>query len=228
MIDISKYCIVIPAYNAENDLLLLIEKIQKIYQDIFIFIIDDGSTNKTIYQIEETKQIKIYSHLKNKGKGSAILTGIKKALKQNFKYALFLDSDLQHDPIKIPDFIKLQHESCADMVLGFRKFELNKMPFMRILSNTITSMVISLRCGKKVRDSQCGYRLINLEKIDINQYIYSGFQFESEFLIRALDNNIKFKEIEISTIYSSEKSSINSVFDTLKFIKLFFHSFFWK
>lgn len=228
MADFTKYCIIIPVYNSEKQLPQLINKIRELYETIFIYIINDGSTDSTLRQIPDTKNLMIFSHYKNRGKGASLITGIQKAQQQKYQYAIFLDSDLQHDPSKIIDFIEHHEDTGAEMVLGRRDFKFKKMPFTRILSNTITSWLISIRCRKKIHDSQCGYRLIDIDNIDVNSYKYKGFQFESEFLIRALDNNIKYRELKIPTIYKEEKSSINGIFDTLKFIKLYIHSFFWK
>jgi hypothetical protein len=139
-----------------------------------------------------------------------------------------MDADLQHAPEKIIDFIETKEIKNADMVLGKRQFRLGKMPFIRILSNLITSHLISWRCRKKIHDSQCGFRLMDIDGLKIEDYGYDGFQFESEFLIKTLDNNYRYTEVEIPTLYTNEKSSINHVYDTLKFIKLYLHSFFWK
>ena len=70
--------------------------------------------------------------------------------------------------------------------------------------------------------------MIKLENVDLNKFSYSGFQFESEFLIKYLLKNKMVAEVEVPTIYNKENSSINPIVDTLKFIKLYFNSFLWK
>ena len=224
MKNLTKYCIIIPAYNAENTLTQLINKIIEVIPSIPIFIINDGSSDST----KNINNVNIVDHEKNLGKGAAIQSGIKIAKSRNFEYAVFLDADLQHDPDRIMSFIEKQQQTKADLVIGKRDFNLKSMPFFRFLSNTITSKLISLRTGIEINDSQCGFRLIRLNSIDIEDYFYSGFQFESEFLIKYLLRNKNVVEVEIPTIYATEKSSINHIPDTLKFIKLYFHSFLWK
>ena len=56
----------------------------------------------------------------------------------------------------------------------------------------------------------------------INSFDYreDGFQFESEVLIKLLCNNCTLHHIEIPTIYAQEKSSMNNIWDTIKFIRL--------
>lgn len=228
MINFSKYCIIIPVYNSDRKLPNLIRKIRHIHKNIFIFVINDGSTDNTVRNIPNLQDVMVFSHIKNFGKGAALLTGFRKAQQKGFQYAICMDADMQHEPENIIDFIESRENSGAELILGVRNFDIRVMPVMRILSNRITTWFIAKRCQKKIHDSQCGFRLIDLDYVNVNDYKYKQFQFESEFLIKALDDNVKYKEISIPTIYSDEKSSINHVYDTFKFIKLYFHSFFWK
>lgn len=223
----NKYCIIIPAYNAAANIDSVINLIQSYYPQIHIIIIDDGSIDNTESIASQYQFISIYRHPSNKGKGAAIKTGIEKARQEGFSYAIFLDADLQHDPRKICDFIKVREQDNLDLVLGRRFFLRTSMPLHRILSNSITSFLISLRTGKRVHDSQCGYRLLNLTKISLDKFVENRFQFESEFLIRMVYDGIRYSEVTIPTIYSKSGSYINNIIDTIKFIKLYLSSFFW-
>lgn len=222
-----KYCIIIPAYNAADTISDLIEVIQKLNPSLKIFIIDDGSTDKTFDTAEAFQQVSVYKHDFNRGKGEAIKTGIKEARSGGFQYAIFIDADLQHDPSKIGKFINVREKEGSDIVLGKRSFLKTTMPIHRIFSNSITSFMISLRTGLRVHDSQCGYRLVNISKVPIENLKESGFQFESEFLIKMLSLGLKYCEIPIPTIYDKSASSINNLMDTIKFIRLYLKSYLW-
>ncbi len=226
--DLSKYCVIIPAYNADHTLPLLLSKLKELYKNIHLYVIDDGSDTNVANYIDPLPDMEILSHINNKGKGTALKTGLKKAQQENFDYALCLDADLQHDPARIIDFIQKQQDLDADIILGRRDFNLRNMPVARVISNYTTSLIISARIGRRLYDSQCGFRLVRLDRIDLDSFIYNGFQFESEFLIRQADKGLAIEEVKIPTIYSNEKSSINHASDTLKFIKLLLHSIFWK
>jgi len=224
MIDLTRYCIIIPAYNAQQTIQPLVNQIITIFPSIKIYVINDGSKDKT----NETSGVELVNHNHNLGKGKSIKTGIKKAIADNMRFAICIDADLQHDPVKIPEFIEQQYQYNADLVIGCRDFSIRNMPFFRFLSNTWTSKLISIRTGQEIRDCQCGFRLIKLDSVNFDDFIYSGFQFESEFIIKYLLWNKRVVEVVIPTIYGSEKSSINHIPDTLKFIKLYLHSFLWK
>ena len=80
---------------------------------------------------------------------------------------------------------------------------------------------MSLLTKKKILDSQSGYRRYKLDSDFFNYCIEDGFQFESEILIdRLRKENATLKHVSISTLYNDEKSSINNLLDTYKFIKL--------
>jgi len=224
--DRAKYCAIIPAYNSAKTLPELVHKIRSLYPQLDMLIIDDGS-RKPVNQFLDNDEVKIIRHSQNRGKGAALKTGIKYAKKVAKKYGIFLDSDLQHDPAEIFKYIYKSYEESSDIVLGVRDIK-HTMPFHRVLSNTITSFLISLRTGVRVHDSQCGFRLLNLENIEPDNYIYNGFQFESEFLIKNPSKRINFAEVKIKTIYNEHGSNMENIRDTLRFIKMYFASYFWK
>lgn len=227
VIDYKKYCVIVPAYNAQQTILAVIESIRQVTPNLKIIVIDDGSTDKTVSIVKENKSVLLHRHTVNRGKGAAIKTGIRIAREAGYNYGIFIDADMQHDPERIAEFIKLRERQSSDMVLGVRSFFRTDMPFHRIMSNSITSFMISLRTGKRVHDSQCGYRLVNLLKVDPSFYDNDGFQFESEFLIKMLCTGGTYCEIPVPTIYNRAGSSINNIWDTIRFIKLFLRSYLW-
>ena len=222
-----KYCIIIPAYQAAVTLPSLIEIISGQFAENNIFIVDDGSTDLTSEVLNAYPQINIIKHQINRGKGAALSSGFRKARQLDYDYAICLDADLQHDPNYIQKFIDSQVANRVDLVLGKRHFDYRAMPFHRILSNTITSFLISIRTSRRIHDSQCGYRLINLNVVKNLTFYEDGFQFESEILIKLLSAGYRYTEVEIPTIYNTNRSSINNIRDTLKFILLFFKSYLW-
>ena len=210
--------IIIPSYNDSHCLPKLIPSIQS-YTSLPILIIDDGSKNPISLTANNTHIIRNKINL---GKGAAIKKGLIYALKMGYSHVITLDSDLQHDPLELATF--LDSNSDLDFVLGYR--ERNKdMPILRKFSNWITSRIISKLTGVDVLDSQCGYRRYSLEAIDEIKFIETGFQFESEVLIKGLRAESKIEQVKISTIYDKDnKSYIKHFSDTLKFIQLILRS----
>lgn len=204
--------IVIPCYNHNdlcNSLLLNIKKHQ-------ILIIDDGSDIKFELDVPINNCI-IQRNNTNKGKGYAIKLSAEYAIKNNFTHILVIDADMQHDPSKIDSFINNNYN--FDLVYGKREFNSN-MPYLRRLSNSITSFIISIYCKKSIKDSQCGYRLYNLDLFNNLKSDEDGYQFETEILLKKIDKSSNIKFVNIPTIYNKSHSYIHNFADTYKFIKL--------
>ena len=112
-----------------------------------------------------------------------------------------------------------------DIVYGKRNFN-RSMPKIRVFSNYITSLIISIICRKRILDSQCGYRRYNLDLFKEYSFNEYGYQFESEILLKCINNNSKISYVEIPTIYNDNKSTISHKKDTIKFIRLVLRSIF--
>ena len=209
--------IIIPAFNPPESFSYLLKTISTISK-LTIIIIDDGSLSEIIINIPE---IIILRNKQNQGKGFSLLKAFKFAQENDFTHAVTLDADSQHDPKLIEMFLEVNED--ISLVLGKRKFK-NNMPYHRRISNKLTSLIISFLSGESIQDSQCGYRRYKLIDIGSELFIESGFQFESEILIKLLRNKYSYVQIDIPTIYGKEKSSINNIIDTLKFIRLILRS----
>ena len=205
--------IIIPAYNPPKSFLALLQNVHSI-NSIPIIIIDDGSIPSIVV---ETKNTILLRNKNNRGKGFSLVRGFNEALNSGYSHAITMDADSQHDPNILQSFIEINKN--ISIVLGKRQFNTN-MPFLRRISNILTSSVISYICHKQIGDSQCGYRRYKLDDVCSEAYLENGFQFESEVLIKLLCNNCTLYHIEIPTIYTQENSSINNFSDTIKFIRL--------
>jgi glycosyltransferase involved in cell wall biosynthesis len=225
----SEIGVIIPAYNPDHlQLQELIERLQQVtaVQPLRILVVDDGSQPPLQLPQQATPPGQLLRHNRNRGKGAALKTGFHYFFSDHgFELVITLDADLQHPPEKIPEFIQAYREGKGDIIIGFRRRIPAVMPLARILSNTLTSLIISLLTGQMVRDSQCGFRLIKKSALDHIRLKESGFHMESELLILAGGRGVRFGFVEIPTIYRQEKSSINNAADTLNFVRLILRIF---
>ena len=211
-----KCLVVIPCYNDHGYLEGLVAEIKK--QTQHILIIDDGSDDK----VRNVYDCSMIRNKTNSGKGYSIKKGIQYAASKNFTHLITIDSDGQHDPCCIKEFIEFDKN--VDIVIGKRRFD-SSMPFHRKISNVLTSFILSILTKYKIEDSQCGYRRYKIDSIVNLSFYENGFQFESEILIKALRKGCTLNSILIPTIYSAEKSSIKNISDSFKFIKLITKNF---
>jgi glycosyltransferase involved in cell wall biosynthesis len=219
--------IAIPAYNEEpfiKDVLLDIFSLVDIKH---VLVVDDGSLDDTS-RVASDLDVRVLTHQENRGKGEAILTALRYAGEAGYKWILTLDGDGQHRPSCIGDFLRTIESDRYDVILGNRVDRSGAMPLHRMLSNGITSIIVSLCAGnRRIHDSQCGFRAWRVDCVDPADYRSAGFQFETEMLLRLGKADYRFGEVAISTHYGREDSSMDLFRDTVRFIVLVLKSFFW-
>jgi glycosyltransferase involved in cell wall biosynthesis len=209
-------CAVIPFYNEKESLCKILNETRNYVY--FIFAINDGSIDDS-YQVErQIPNVKIIDHDKNYGKGKALDTGFKAALSSGYEYVVTLDADLQHDPKYIPRLIKALKS--FDIVIGNRLKNLKGMPLHRKISNTLTSFLLTTKTGQNILDSQCGYRVYSAKVLKEIDTVYSGFEAESEIIVKASKKGFKVGFVDIPTIYGNEVSKMRSMQAILGFMKV--------
>jgi len=216
--------VIIPAYNAADSLSALLARTTIVLPRKNIFVVNDDSRDAT-QQIAEQYGVNIISHSSNFGKGAALQTGFDVVLKKNFDAVVTMDADLQHRPEDIPRFIEEYSHTKCDVIIGNRLHNKQGMPFHRVLSNTITTGLVKLRTGANISDSQSGFRFITRKIIGKVRLQSTGFEAETEFLIKASALGISFGSIPIETIYAGEKSNMTHLQTTVNFIKVLLRKF---
>ncbi|RKX65216.1 glycosyltransferase family 2 protein [candidate division TA06 bacterium] len=209
--------ILLPAYNEERFIGKVIDKIRKNgFKNILV--VDDGSNDNT-YEIAVKKKVKTIKHIKNKGKGAALKTGLSYAYSEGYDFVAILDADNQHNPMDLNKLIREMESGNYDIIIG-KRINYEKMPFIREITNKVTSLVISLLCKNRVMDSQSGFRLLKTKLVPFINLKTDRFEAESEMLIQIGRNGFHIGEIPVSTLYGNEKSSINPIIDAFRFIKM--------
>ena len=215
----------IPAFNAESSIAEVIGALGRIVEPMRVLVVDDGSTDKTS-EVAATARATIVQHKTNRGKGAALQTGFDyiRGL-SNIEFILTMDADLQHRPEDVPKLFEAQQLSNADIVVGRRSRIGTGMPIARILSNTITSALVGLRTGYRISDSQCGFRLIRRCVLDRVRLESSGFEAETEFLIKSARQGFRIEFAPIHTVYAREKSHMTHWTTTVNFLKVLFREY---
>ncbi|MCX5711865.1 MAG: glycosyltransferase family 2 protein [Candidatus Omnitrophica bacterium] len=213
------FCVVIPTYNESANIAALIKDINKL--GLSLLIVDDGSQDDTV-KIAWQNNVQAIVSQSNQGKGASLIRGFSFCLEKGFDAVICMDGDGQHLPSDIPLFLKEAQTSTAAILIGNRMNDTKKMPLVRWVTNKFMSWLISVICRQKIYDSQWGFRLIKAKLLRKLELKYSKYEIESEMLIKASRLGFKIMSIPITTVYRGEKSSINPVVDTLRFIRFIF------
>lgn len=208
----KKAVVIIPTYNEKGN----IERIIPIIEDnVFpkikdykmeILVADDNSPDGTANTVKELAKkygnIELSQGPKN-GLGAAYVRGMTYAIEKMNADVLFeMDADLQHDPEKIPDFLKKIDEG-YDMVIGTRYSQGGSIPKKWPLQRKIFSVVGNLTVRTimmrfSVHDWTGGYRALKKEvflkeKKELTEF--KGYTFQVSFLHKALRDGFKIAEV---------------------------------
>lgn len=74
--------------------------------------------------------------------------------------------------------------------------------------------------GPEIRDSQCGFRLIDARLASRLELATRHFDFESELLILAAVAHARVAQVPVSAVYGEERSKIRVVPDAWRFLRL--------
>lgn len=162
-----KILVIIPAYNEQESIKNVINKIYEQYENIDVVVINDGSKDNTLIEAKKTKATVIDLPC-NLGIGGAMQTGYLHASRNNYDVAIQIDADGQHDTSYIKQMIDIIENGQANMVIGSRFIEDTgyKQTFARMLGIRINSGIIKLFTKKRIYDTTSGFRAVDKEIIE--------------------------------------------------------------
>lgn len=176
-----------------------------------VVVIDDGSADDTAVRAP----CRVVSLGHHHGKGAALKVGF--ALAAGFDAVVTLDGDGQHDPDDVPALVGALER--ADLVLGVRARGA-AMPPIRRLSNGSSAALVTLVTRRRLRDVHTGFRAIRSAVLARVTSPEPGFEFEADFLLRAMAAGFRIAEAPVATIYGRERSKIRPVRDALGFLRV--------
>jgi len=228
--------IILPTYNEKENILKLIEALEKVFQKIprwrmYILVVDDLSPDGTAKVVEEEQKKYTNLHLlkgEKKGLGEAYKRGFSYVLEHlDLDYIFQMDADFQHNPNDIPDFLKAA-EKGYQFIIGSRYIPGGDCPnweFKRKLYSWLANVGARILAGiKKVNDCTSGYRCIDahfLRNLNFQQIKSNGYAFQISLLHAATKKKLKI--IEIPILFPSRKKG-NSKLGKKDIFEFFFNA----
>jgi len=213
----QKLCSIIPCYNEARTIGPIVKRLRE--KGLDVYVADDGSTDETS-SLARAEGAIVIRNQSNLGKGAALREGFKEVLKGDYGEVLLIDGDDQHDVSDMNNLIDRMEETGAGLVIGNRMRDTSEMPIVRIVVNRFMSYILSKVSGQYVPDTQCGYRLIKSDVLKNTELESSNYEIESEMIVAVARAGYKIESTSIKTVYQNEKSRINPVIDTLRFMRL--------
>ncbi|ODS32182.1 MAG: putative dolichyl-phosphate mannose synthase [Candidatus Scalindua rubra] len=198
--DKSKILIIVPSYREEENIVRVLQGLEKYVPDIDVLIIIDGSKDLT----EEIVAFNDYNslvHPFNLGYGVAVQTGYKYAVKNGYDIVVQIDGDGQHDPKYIIPLVNTLSNNDVDVAIGSRFLEGGSydVPIARKIGIKFFSKIASLITRQKISDSTSGFQALNrkafnyFSKVDNFPYDYP----DADTIITLIFAGFRIKEIPV-------------------------------
>jgi len=205
-----KSLIIIPAYNEQENIIKVIDEIEKTATQFDYIIVNDCSTDLTSTMLAKRKCIVINLPI-NLGIGGAVQTGYKYAFEKGYDYAVQVDGDGQHNPHYLEIMLNQMIEEKADMVIGSRF--INKKGFqssgIRRIGIKYFTRLIRFLTGVAITDPTSGLRLVNKKCIELFARYYPKDYPEPESIVMLLKK--KMKVVEVPVIMRERTGGISSI-----------------
>lgn len=204
-----KCCVVMATYNNEMTLPRILDGVLSFTEEIIL--VNDGSSDLTVELLVNYPQVTQIHLPKNKGKGNALKTGFKKALALGYERAITLDTDGQHYPEDLPNFVKAIEtlEDKNSFLIGDRNMNVADVLESSARGNRISGFWVRSVTGLKLTDTQSGFRMYPikvLQKINFLRWT-KKFEFETEVIVRAHWRGINVVNIPINVLYPKDRVS---------------------
>ena len=207
---VREISIVIPAYNEENAVAEQIAKIQQVMNGqgtaYEIIVVDDGSRDNTVQEASKS-DVQVIQHIKNKGYGASLKTGIRAA---RYDYVAIIDADGTYPAEALPSMLEIG--GAYDMVVGARIQPNAHIPTIRKPAKWFLRVLAGYLAGETIPDLNSGLRI--MKKSVVEQFFYilpSGFSFTTTITLSMLCNDYMVQYIPIDYFKRIGKSKIRAV-----------------
>lgn len=196
--------LVIPVYNHAAALSGVVEGALRHIPDVLV--VDDGSTGTACWP---ALPVPVVRHERNRGKGSAILTGAREARNRGYTHILTIDADGQHDPEDIPAFLQAIAETPHAVIVGARQFSGPYVPASSKFGRAFSGFWMRVQTGCTVSDMQSGFRAYPLDVLDCVSTSEPGYAFEVEVLVKTAWAGFAIREIPVSVFYPPPEERVS-------------------
>jgi dolichol-phosphate mannosyltransferase len=199
-----KISVIIPVYNEENFIKLILKKIQDIKLNLQIIVVNDGSQDNTRKILIDNKFLydDFVDLTKNHGKGFAIHRGLKKV---QGDIVLIQDADLEYDPSDYYKLIEPFKDKDIHCVYGSRvlpganRTRPKSISFaFRTFANHFLTFLSNLLNNQKLTDAHTCYKVFRTDLVNSLNLVEKGFDFCPEITAKISRKKVKIYEVPIS------------------------------
>jgi glycosyltransferase involved in cell wall biosynthesis len=185
----ATHVVLIPSYNPGPAVYETVREARRFWNPVWVVV--DGSTDGTPAELRKLAAtdsgLRVLELPRNRGKGAAVLHGLRAAAAEGYTHALTMDSDAQHPAPRIPEFMARSIAQPASLILGAPVFDASA-PRIRVRGRKLSNWCTYLEtCGPEIDDSLYGFRvypIADLVAVMRRQPWMRRFDFDPEAAVR--------------------------------------------
>lgn len=208
--------IAVPVYNEQKYLGPVLDKIKR--HHAHVLVIDDGSTDATPAILAARRDgVHVIRHPVNRGYGQSLIDAFAWADCEGYDWVVTIDCDEQHEPERIPDFMRAIETDRWDLISGSRYLTPtcdDDLPpaDRRSINATITTTLNELfHLG--ITDAFCGYKAQRVEAMRRLALDEPGYAFPMQLWPRAVHAGLRITEIPVRLIYNDPTRHFGGLLD---------------
>lgn len=194
-----KISVVIPVYNEEKTIGILLKKVLAVNLEKELIIVDDASTDSTRQILKSINEpnVRVILKERNEGKGAALQEGFKHV---SGDIVIIQDADLEYDPNDYYKLIEPIINNGADVVFGsrFLGYPRKVLLFWHTVGNKILTIISNMVNNINLTDMETCYKVFRSKILKEVKFSSKRFGFEPEFTAKVAKKGYSIYEVPIS------------------------------
>lgn len=189
-----KLSVIIPVYNEASTCAELLERVVKVPVEKEILMVDDASDEETAGQLRAvvSKEVQLFTHLENAGKGAAIRTALEHATGDA---VIIQDADLEYFPEDYVALLEAYGKGPGGAVYGVR--DLRHRSFLMRAGNNLLTWITNLLFNARLHDMETCYKMIDRRLMQSLNLTSRRFEIEAEITAKLLRRGVGIVEVPI-------------------------------
>lgn len=216
---LGNLCVIIPTYNNATTIVRMIQDVSRYCRNIIV--VSDGCTDETDDLIAKSGcQVELVTYKQNRGKGHAIVCGLRKAMEMGFTHAITMDADGQHFAEDIPLLVAGMKANDDAIIIGSRNLEEENMPRRSTFANKFSNFWFRLQTGTDLPDTQTGFRLYPLTNLCNLSLITSRYEGELALLVLSAWRGTEIVPISVRVYYPKKEERVSHFRPVYDFVRI--------
>jgi len=212
--------VVIPTFDNAETIAAVVGDVLRYAQDVIV--VDDGSRCPVdgVLSGAGIDGVRVIRYAPNRGKGYALRCGLDAAREAGFRYAVTIDADGQHFASDLERFADGIERTPDALLIGARNLAADNMPSRNTFANRFSNFWYRVETGRQLGDTQSGYRLYPLERLQGMRFLSRRYEFEVEVIVRAAWRGVEVRNIPVKVYYPPAGERVSHFRPAADFIRI--------